>query len=226
MKEKNEYTNFEKDIDYLIFKNFTFVLKKHKMYPIFRCLVGTNTKNSVTSIYLNMPSFSRVYARQIRDNIFRNAGNFGMFIHIMKQTFNGVKNESPEEIQRHVADSVNNLLHLFIEPQVRRFEVLEELGEEMFNLTCREFFGGDFEDKLPKPQNLDMEKIKQINEMIHNQRVRITPEIIREMNRIIDSGGGLGELSQAFSAYDSSYNVLLDDTDGADDDYNEYEEPF
>ena len=47
----------KQDLEYLVLKNFIVVLKKNDMYPMFRCVVGINTRNVVSSIYKRMTSF-------------------------------------------------------------------------------------------------------------------------------------------------------------------------
>jgi hypothetical protein len=191
VKSNNNRGN-KQDLEYLILKNFITVLKKNGMYPMFRCLVGTETKNVVTSIYKRMHSFEKFYKNQSKENVFRKAGNIDTFVGMMKEVAHGgvgtnYKTDDPAQLQGLIANTINMLLHVFIERNVRDIHTLESLGGQIFDMTCREVFGGEFEDMLPQPTP-EMEKIRQMYEMMSVRGMRPTPEMIEEINRTIAEG--------------------------------------
>lgn len=178
-----KYDEASNEIEYLVLKNFITVLKHNGMYPLFRCVVGTNTKNVVSVMYSKMRSFERYYHHISDDNIFREAGNMNKFVELMKTTQHGGLRRGetdPAKIQRHIADCVNMLLHVFIERNVRDMRRLEQLGGQIFEMTCRGIFGGEFQDMLPEPP----QKMKELNEMMLNGQ-RPTKEMIEELKRAI-----------------------------------------
>ena len=203
MKQIKNIKKVEKtDLEYLVLKNFIGVLKQNGMYPMFRCVVGSNTQNVVSSIYKRMPSFGIIIRNQSRDNIYKDAGNIDAFIEMMKASFDrGInRNETdPAKIQKHIANCVNTLLHVFVERNVRDFRKLEGLGAEIFDRTCREVFGGDFQDVLPAPQNI--EEMRDINQRLFECGGRPTPELVEEIRSIMER-----QQQQMFQAPDS-YSV-------------------
>lgn len=190
MKVRNNNNNVEKtDIEYLVLKNFIAVLKKNSMYPMFRCVVGSNTKNVVSSIYQRMPSFSVIIRNQSKENIYKDAGNIETFVRMMKDSLNGglpMDEKDPAKLQHHIANCVNMLLHVFVERHVRDFHRLESLGAEIFDLTCREVFGGEFEDMLPQPTQ-NMEQMRKLNQMmIDGSLPRPTPEMMEQIRQMME----------------------------------------
>ena len=191
MKEmtNRKHDEAKNEIEYLVLKNFISVLKKNNMYPMFRCVVGGNTKNVVSSIYKRMPSFSKIIKNQSKENIYSNAGNMETFIKLMKDCFHGglPKGEKdPAKLQQHIANCTNMLLHVFIERNVRDFKRLESLGESIFNMTCQEIFGGEFEDMLPQPTQ-NMEQMRRLNQMmIDGSLPRPTPEMMEQIRNMME----------------------------------------
>ena len=194
MKVKSNNNRQERlDLEYLVLKNFITVMKKNGMYPMFRCVVGTNTKNVVSSIYKRMHSFEKFYKNQSKENVFANAGNIETFVKMMKETSHGGVNveeykvQAPAKLQQLIANTINMLLHIFVERNVRDIHVLENLGGQIFDMTCREVFGGEFEDMLPQPTP-EMEKMRQMHEMMSARGMKPTPEMIDEIHRMIAEG--------------------------------------
>ena len=191
--KRNNNGEGKQDLEYLILKNFIAVLKKNGMYPIFRCSVGTNTRNVVSSIYRRMNSFERFYKNsESRENVFKDAGNIDTFVKMMKEVAHGgigtnYNTDNPAQLQGSIANTINMLLHIFIERNVRDIHKLEMLGGEIFDMTCRTVFGGEFEDMLPQPTP-EMEKMRQMHEMMMHNGIKPTPEMIDEITRMIAEG--------------------------------------
>jgi hypothetical protein len=226
MKREKMTRENKPEIEFLVLKNFIAVLKKNDMYPMFRCLVGTDTRNVVSSIYKRMPSFGNFYRNQSKENIYRSAGNIETFINLMKQSFNGglSKDEKdPAKIQHHVANCVNTLLHVFVERNVKDFHRLEMLGGDIFDSTCREIFGGDFEDMLPKPSDATSEQIRRLNEMIANGSMpRPTPEMMEQIREMLERSNR--EHTQMYEPEDGQPLVNEDDWDFLDDFLDEHDD--
>lgn len=190
--KRNNNGEGKQDLEYLVLKNFIAVLKKNGMYPMFRCSVGTNTRNVVSSIYKRMNSFERFHQNQSKENVFANAGNIETFVKMMKEVAHGgigtnYNTDDPAHLQGSIANTINMLLHIFVERNVRDIHKLEMLGGEIFDMTCRTIFGGEFEDMLPQPTP-EMEKMRQMHEMMTSRGMRPTPEMIEEINRMIAEG--------------------------------------
>jgi len=190
--KRNNNGEGKQDLEYLVLKNFISVLKKNGMYPMFRCSVGTNTRNVVSSIYKRMNSFERFHQNQSRENVFANACNIETFVKMMKEVAHGgigtnYNIDDQAHLQGSIANTINMLLHIFVERNVRDIHKLEMLGGEIFDMTCRTIFGGEFEDMLPQPTP-EMEKMRQMHEMMVNRGLRPTPEMVEEFNRMIAEG--------------------------------------
>lgn len=236
MKVRNNNNNVEKtDIEYLVLKNFIAVLKKNSMYPMFRCVVGSNTKNVVSSIYKRMPSFSVIIRNQSRENIYKDAGNIDTFVRMMKESLHGGlprDEKDPAKLQHHIANCVNMLLHVFVERHVRDFHRLESLGAEIFDLTCREVFGGEFEDMLPQPAGME-EANRMLNQMmIDGNLQRPTPEILEQIRQYIERSnqehnGLYGDGQPMINEEDWDFlDDFLEDREEDDDNWDEAEEDF
>jgi hypothetical protein len=125
--------------------------------------------------------------------VFANAGNIETFVKMMKETSHGGVNveeyrvQAPGKLQQLIANTINMLLHIFVERNVRDIHVLENLGGQIFDMTCREVFGGEFEDMLPQPTP-EMEKMRQMHEMMSARGMKPTPEMIDEIHRMIAEG--------------------------------------
>jgi hypothetical protein len=78
------------------------------------------------------------------------------------------------------------LLHVFVERNIRDFHRLESLGAEIFNNTCMEVFGGDYEDVLPQPTG-DIEQMRMLNQMIIDGKIpKPTPEMMEQIKRMVE----------------------------------------
>ena len=219
----------KQDLEYLVLKNFIVVLKKNDMYPMFRCVVGINTRNVVSSIYKRMTSFERIHKNLSKENVFTNAGNIDSFVKLMKEVAHGgvgtnYNTEDPAQLQGSIANTVNMLLHVFIERNVRDIHKLEELGGEIFEMTCKEVFGGEFEDMLPKPTP-EMEKMRQLHDMMMHSGVRPTREMLEEINRMI-AEGRLPQMPLAQEGEPVNPAVNEDDWDFLDDFLDDEDENF
>jgi hypothetical protein len=184
MKTKINVNSVRKpDIEYLVLKNFIAVMKNNGMYPMFRCSVGWNTKNVVSNMYRHMNSFGGIMRNQSKENIYKDAGDMRTFVDMMKQSLNGGHRFSegdPAQTQHYIANCVNMLLHVFVERNIRDFHKLESLGGNIFELTCREVFGNDFQDMLTPPENI--ERMRELNEMMMRGE-KPSPEFMEQLHR-------------------------------------------
>ena len=235
MKARNNNNVEKTDIEYLVLKNFIAVLKKNGMYPMFRCVVGSNTRNVVSSIYQRMHSFSVIIRNQSKENIYKDAGNIETFVMMMKESLHGglPKDEKdPAKLQHHVANCVNMLLHVFVERHVRDFHKLEGLGAEIFDLTCREVFGGEFEDMIPQPAGMD-EANRMLNQMmIDGNLQRPTPEMLEQIRQMLERSsrehnGLYGDGQSIINEEDWDFlDDFLENREEDNGDWDEEEEDF
>ena len=193
MKENNNNLK-ETSIEILILKNFMAVLKKYNKYTLFRCVVGANTDNIVSNIYKNMYSFnSLIRLQRSRDDVFVNASDMNSFANILKDVQHGgisQENSDPKTIQKYVANCINLLLHIYIERQVRDIKAIEEIGGQIFDMTCKELLGNDFEDLLVPPSEENVAKMRELNQFLMecNDNGRTLPQDrLDEIRAFIDS---------------------------------------
>ena len=176
------------DIEYLVLKNFIAVIKKNGLYPMFRCSVGWGTNNVISGMYRHMNTFSTLVKNQSKENIYKDAGNIDSFVSMMKDSMSGgmrVGSSDEKHTQHHIANCVNMLLHIFIERNVRDIRVLENLGGEIFDRTCRDIYGNEFKDMLPPPPP-NVEKMRELNQKLLECGGRPSEEMMEEIRRLME----------------------------------------
>lgn len=223
MKQINNKQGRKPDIEFLVLKNFIAVMKSNGMYPMFRCSVGWNTKNVVSNMYRHMNSFGNIMRNQSKENIYKDAGDMHSFLEMMKNSLNGgprFSEDNPAQIQHYIANCVNMLLHVFVERNIRDFHKLESLGGSVFELTCKEVFGDDFQDMIAPPANI--EKMRKFNEMMMRGE-KPSPEFMEQLQR------EMMEMQQRRQAEAEAGGLpMIEDLDGFldeflgdDDEYND-----
>lgn len=176
------------DIEYLVLKNFIAVIKKNGLYPMFRCSVGWGTNNVISGMYMHMNTFNALMRNQSKENIYKDAGNIDTFVEMMKNSFNGgmrVGSNDEKHTQHHIANCVNMLLHVFIERNIRDIRVLEKLGGEIFDLTCKDIYGNEFKDMLPPPPP-NMERLRELNQRLMERGGRPDEAMMREIKQLME----------------------------------------
>ena len=193
MKENNSNLKAT-SIEILILKNFMAVLKKYNKYTLFRCVVGVNTNNIVSNIYKNMHSFDNlIRSQRSRDDVFVNASDMDSFANMLKEIQHGgisQENSNPETIQKYVANCINLLLHTYIERQIRDIKAIEEIGGQIFDMTCKELLGNDFEDLLVPPSQEKMAKMRELNQFLmecNDNGRTLSQDRLEEIRAFLDS---------------------------------------
>ena len=179
-------------VEFLVFKNFIAAIKRHGMYPKFRCVVGCNTNNCVSTMYKSMRCFDPSIRHRTKENIFVDAGNLGEFLKMMVGQFGGkcgsdFANKQDGMLQRHIANCTNMLIHVFVETWQRDFGLLSEIGGEIFNATCTEIFGDGFVDTTePTPE--EAESIQKIQELVSAGKLpKLSPEMMERLKQMVEN---------------------------------------
>lgn len=165
----------KEDIKTLTFLNLMKVLKQKNMYPKFRASVAVTpysgkNGNGISSIYYDLKSFSYIIKRQ-GENPFMNCLNYKQLLEIIDNYMNPPMVDNGDEqtiTQIYITECINSILHSCLERHVGRdIKILEEIGQETFNITCKKLYGEGFEDKtasMMPPQAKQMQDmLKSIN---------------------------------------------------------------
>ena len=175
-------------IEFLILKNFIAAIKKRGMYVYFRRSVGICTNNPASNLYMSINSCRENVKHDMKDNPFINAGNMLEFLQIMVSVIGkrgeDIKNE--KEMQYHISNGVNMLLHVFIENHNNNFDFLCQIGEEIFNATCQDIYGKDFQDMTKQISKEDISKLKAFHEAIASNPRCVSKAMISEMMEVFD----------------------------------------
>lgn len=129
-------------VEFMVFNNFISALKSRKRYLWFRGSVGFLSTNPISAFLRSFGCF------KFRNGCFSQVGEIKEMLSVLgNQVGNfSVYVGSDKGLQQHIANCTNVLLHEFVEPHMRDFDKLSELGEEIFNATCSEIFGEGFKD--------------------------------------------------------------------------------
>jgi hypothetical protein len=104
------------------------------------------------------------------DNPFCNAANREDIFKILKQLLgedNVITKDSSKDVgkvQMRITQILNTLLHSCVERTVNNFLEIESIGQETFEMVCKEIYGDDFVDETEK--NIPEE----VKKLIHAQR--------------------------------------------------------
>lgn len=160
LHSNNKETNdFDKEkVKTLAFFNLIKVLKNKHMFCNLRASVAItpfSAINGVSSIYYHLASFSSIVAKQELDNPFAKCMTYKELLRVIDEfvvTRNArTSNDKETNIQLYITDCINIILHYCVERTINRskesLKILEEIGKEVFDLTCTKLFGDGFEDK-------------------------------------------------------------------------------
>lgn len=183
------------------------------MWHIFRCQVGIKHPN----IYKSMYSRKKII-RYAKDNPCLYANGAEEIIKLMDGwygRYNDISQlEEPKFVQHMIMSLVNTLLHFCVERGVEDMSIMETLGREAFEMSCKKILGDDFVDQTegpqPRPDNLSLSMSKE--QIEHLRRM-----LLEGNNPFIDT---VFNQSQRVRGDDMYYEVrnpyIIDDTD---DDY-------
>ena len=221
-----EYT-----VEFIVFKNFLGVAKKNGLYNSFRRNVGCHPENSFYHLYGAFKCFN---GRRRNDDSFLNVKDtLGLLKLITHHThgMRGIAIEDEMKLQRHIANCVNILVHVFFERGIRDFNRLSQLGGEIFERSCKEIFGDDFKD-LTEPSPEEKKYIEELQKILPNGTFdpsKITPEIMEQLQRLVELRQNSLQGEDQNLWYGESDDDFLDDEDEfLDEDNEEFfeNEPF
>ena len=141
-----------KDVETLVFRIFLKHVKIHHLYPQFRCSVNISNRHRDlfhTVAFRVLPSYSELVGRlQYSGSAFSHARSLDELLSLMRTSMGVGKIENNGKCQMRLMNLINSLIHSCIEYSIRQdFQILEALGEGIFNEVCHELFGDSFVDK-------------------------------------------------------------------------------
>ena len=160
----------------MVFRCLCRVLKNKKIYHRFRCFIGICEKSIyshdlTTSIYTILKCMQPyVMDAQQGDNPFCSAANREDIFKILKQLLgedNVITKDNSKDVgkvQMRITQILNTLLHSCVERTVNNFLEIESIGQETFEMVCKEIYGDDFVDETEKNTPEEVKKL------IHAQR--------------------------------------------------------
>lgn len=170
----------------MVFRCLCRVLKNRKIYHRFRCFIGTCEKSiysrDLTASIYGVLECMQPYVRDAQqgDNPFCHAANKEDIFNILRQLLgkdNMITKENNEDmgkVQMRITQFLNTLLHSCVERTVGNFSEVERIGQETFEMVCKEIYGDDFVDETEKNIPEDVKRL------IDAQREYI------EGNRLVD----------------------------------------
>lgn len=172
----------KKDVEVLVFRIFLKHVKIHHLYPQFRCSVNISDRHRDlfhTVAFRVLPSYSELVGRlQYSGSAFSHARSLDELLSLMRTSMGVGKIDNNGKGQMKLMNLINSLIHSCIEYSIRQdFQILEALGEGIFNEVCHELFGDSFVDKTQ--EELDPRQ----REMIEKYGSMPPPQIMGRMPR-------------------------------------------
>ena len=210
MKLKN------KDIQMLVVKHLTMVLKKRCHYFLFRCFVDhrmndDGQKSTVYSLDI-FPSFRKKH-RDVKfrdDNPFYYCPSADNMCDVLDTLDNFRQRRVKKDfsvgsdnaaIQEKVMKYLNILLHHCLERGLNDLDMVQEIGNEVFEATCKDIFGDDFVDETEK--------------VSEEARKMLNPEMIKTIINNYANGGsvdGLSRLQELLSQIRTDMSFEIENT--------------
>jgi hypothetical protein len=170
-------------VDFTVLKNLSRVLKNRKLFASFRCTIGICQQSNMSFAYrLAKNAMARSFNANYENNPFKQCKSLKDLLDVVN---NSVRNPlditDDASVQRRVIDTLNLLMHVLLERVVGDIRLIENIGEEVFNMTCEELFGNDFKD-LTVPPDVNMEVVRKVGEMMRRgEKIDLTPEISKKI---------------------------------------------
>jgi hypothetical protein len=174
-------------VDFTVLKNLSRVLKNRKLFASFRCTIGICQQSNMSFAYrLAKNAMARSFNANYENNPFKQCKSLKDLLDVVN---NSVRNPlditDDASVQRRVIDTLNLLMHVLLERVVGDIRLIENIGEEVFNMTCEELFGNDFKD-LTVPPDVNMEVVRKVGEMMRRgEKIDLTPEMRAEIEKFI-----------------------------------------
>lgn len=227
VKENNKNKRNKEDVKTLTFLNLLRVLKNKNLFCKVRASLAITSfsgQNGISSIYFWLTPFRYIVGEQ-KENPFKSCMNHRNLLEVMDNFIN----ENPRiqkcddedaKLQIYITECINIILHSCLERFIGKdnMKMLEEIGQETFDMTCTKIFGEGFEDKTasmmpPQQQIFDVEAIKEmikakspdsvnVDEASLNNFIRMFKEAAMERTR----RRNLEEADTSRYIYDIDYN--------------------
>lgn len=163
----------EKEIVLTVYKNLTRVLKNKKLYHIFRCAMGNGEGNltiryssfypfyycDMNSAMAEPPGYT-FFRERTSENPFNKCRSVNDVLDkLLAMCEYELDSSDDKKTQMRILHHINNLIHYCIENNVRDFRMLESIGKETFDMTCKNLFGDKFVDKTEEEIPEDARRI-------------------------------------------------------------------
>lgn len=127
----------------LIYANLCRAVKQRRMYHLFRqALFGCCYKHYLNFAYTHygIGGISFGEGLPLQDVV-----NLQQLIEVIKKHV-ALHGTDEKHKQMYVADEINIIIHTLIEPIAQDKRLCGEIGQEVFDKTCKHIFGEDFKD--------------------------------------------------------------------------------
>ena len=127
----------------LIYANLCRAVKQRRMYHLFRqALFGCCYKHYLNFAYTHYGIGGMSFGEGLP---LQDVVNLQQLIELIKKHV-ALHGTDEKHKQMYVADEINILIHTFIEPMAQDKRLCGEIGQEVFDKTCKHIFGEDFKD--------------------------------------------------------------------------------
>lgn len=178
----------ENELLNIVFNCLCRVLKDRKLYTKFRCFIGYGDKTFTSLIYPSigaMRQYTHMAYCSAKHNPFYMAKNRNDIFMIFSTMHNcDISKEAPEEvksIQLRISQFINTLLHCSIEVVFQDMHLMEEIGQEIFNMSCKKIFGEDFVDETENEIPEEIKKMIDKKRMTRSSFIEFTGKAFEEI---------------------------------------------
>lgn len=183
LKTSSPRNNSELELERLIFKTLSRILKERRLYYIMQTAFGSWCVGlKAPSIYWTLSSFQNNDSKHV-------SGAFDGCFTIDHCIYRQCKEDGPhisnmddiKEVQEFLMFKLNKLIHVTIEPYMQSMRQLEDIGKESWNKICTSVFGEGYHDYTGEAPRIPNQFLQALNE---RGRISIDPS---RLSAFIDS---------------------------------------
>lgn len=190
----------------LIFANLCRVIKQRRIYHLFRqALFGCCHKHYLGFAYTHYGIDGISYGEGMP---LSDVMNLQQLVGVIKKHITPHGTDEKHK-QMYVADEINILIHTLIEPMVQDKRVCGEIGQEVFDKTCKQIFGKDFKDLTG--DGMPAEMPSDLRERAHRGEIR--PEEIERFLQYIRQHREHRQQQDMRNPYTEQPRFAIDDDD-------------
>ena len=190
----------------LIFANLCRAVKQRRMYHLFRrALFGCCYKHYLNFAYTHYGIGGMSFGEGMScDDVV----NLQQLVEVIKK-YISLRGTDEKHKQMYVADEINIIIHTFIEPMVQDKMLCGEIGQEVFDKTCKQIFGEDFKDLTG--DGMPAEMPSDLRERAHRGEIR--PEEIERVLQYIRQHREHRQQQDMRNPYTEQPRFAIDDDD-------------